>query len=305
MDTLTTDASAAAQINTTDEQGVNLLIRNSYEQLFSKLRISGILLCAGLALSTISIWYEDMLGSSEYTLYYGLSLAGVYYLFRTFQYYLAIRNIDTSEPIPPAISAWRKFFESAILVLSAIAAAWFLNFYFAPLEVEEPLLSGNSAQSESSAIEGWKKFGMESKVARFSLPYEASFEWSIFRQDLETGPTKAIIYTALSDDGENLYKVTVEWVTNEKGERILTPDFAKEAEYIKEFYGFKNNAIVTDMEFRDISMKKYTFKSDNQKLVGVWFEKNNIFYDVTVWPYLPGKADEELKKVLETFEFVE
>lgn len=303
MDTLTTDASPTMQIDIPKEQGGNLLIRNSHEQLFSYVRISFILLCAGPALSTVSIWYADWTGSYEYTLYYGLSIFGVYYLFKTFQYYLSIRKIDAHEPIPAAIPGWRKFFESVSLVLCAIAGAWFLNFYFVPLEVEEPMLSGNPAHSESSAVEGWKEFGVESKVVRFSLPYEANFEWSMYRQDLETGPTKALVYTATSEEGNDLYKVTVEWITNEKNERILTPDFEKEAAYIKDFYGFENNALVSDMEFRDIAMKKYTFKSDNQKLVGVWFEKNNIFYDVTVWPYLPGQADEELKKVLETFEF--
>ncbi len=291
-------------VNSTNE----LANRNQSEQLFSRIRIGFILLFAGPALSTASVLYSFWKETTEYTLFYGLSIFGVIYLFQTIQFYFSIYDGEDSTTLG-AISAWRKFIEAVLLVVFGLATAWFLHFYFVPPQdnnAEESFFNGVSALTERSSIMDWHEIGFESNVIRISFPYATTYEWAMYRQGLENeGPTKALIYTAINESGKDLYRVTIEWIYDEEGKKIFTPDLQKEAGYLKEFYGFENDATISDIEIQGIAMKKFILKSDNDKLAGVWFEHNNEYYEIVVWPEMPGKTEAELDKVLGSIKFAE
>ncbi len=275
----------------------------------SWIRISLILFLLGPSLTFASLMYAMYKGGGniEYTIFYGLSIAGAYAMVKTLVAWNDFRK-GTEEYKRDSgitdISNGRAILEAIILLVCILCTAAYAFFYFVPSSYTETREIATSV--ESTVVEGWYEAGKESGVILFSMPSAPYYEWSIWEIDTASGtkPVHSIYYESMIE--EELYAINVEWLNDENGNPMYFPTLEESLGYTKSW--FSDGEVTPELQkvtIGGVEGDRYSFTQGDQKLVGVYFIRNGKYYDVYVWPGKAENADVEFEKLLSSLKFTD
>lgn len=296
------------EANSQNVQGNIIDLKKVKQYHFSLLRRGFLLFFGGFTATFLTMLLSS---NGTYRVFWGISLYGVIYIAQVSWAIWSLKNKSETELIEiqnqvKEVSHLKVSVETLLLVITVVGTAFYIaTFYVQPFHESSYYDAPQAEFVESTQVPGWVEAGKESSVVTFAFPGVPNIDWGESRIDNGT-PTKNLTYDYYTDQNSS-YSFIIEWLNNGKGERVYTPKIEWELKIAKDYFeqGDGSTMVSSNIDIAGVQGVKYSIvnNSGDHKLVGVFFEKDNIFYDISVWPSDPKIADEELNKIILSLKF--